>query len=357
MNFKRLFQRSILSFIASSGLIPLLKPVLGGRGAILMFHRVRPGKPKTDQNEAFQPNAHLEISPEFLEELLSLIPDWGYEWISLDQVPDFLATRPESHKFVAITLDDGYADNLEFAVPLFQKYKIPYTIFLVPGFIEGQALPWWVLIEEIVRNNASISLSESIGGYKRDIPTDTIEEKQKAFTQLGRQFLTMDQDKVTQTALDLCQTHGIDAQALSANTFLSWAQIKRMATDPLCTFGGHTNHHASLSRLSKRQVREQIVDGLDEIAAKIGQRPEVFAYPFGFKSTAGHREFAIVAEQDLICSVTTRPGVIHDEHGLHLASLPRLSINGLFQKPAYVKALLSGLPFFLANKGRTFDFD
>ncbi len=352
MDLIRFFQRSVLATIANTGLAPVIKPVLGGRGAILMFHRVKP-----DQGHSFQPNAHLEISPDFLDELLELMPQWGYEWISLKEIPDFLATRSRGERFAAITLDDGYADNLEFAVPIFKKHKVPYTVFLVPGFVEGQALPWWILIEEVIRKNETLKLPEIVDGLGGQATTKTDVEKKRAFKYLGRHYLTMDQEKVFGSLFELCQENGVEAVKFSQETFLSWDDVNALVTDPLCTIGGHTELHPSLARLSDDAVRDQIVAGLDQITDRIGSEPEVFAYPFGFKSTAGKREFRIVSELDLTCAVTTRPGLVHDEHNLHLSALPRVSVNGLFQKPGYVQALLSGLPFLLANKGKRIDID
>ncbi len=352
MDLIRFFQRSVLATIANTGLVPVLKPVLGGRGAILMFHRVKP-----DDGHSFQPNAHLEISPDFLDELLQLMPKWGYEWTSLKDVPDFLATRPDNERFAVVTLDDGYADNLEFAVPIFKKHKVPYTVFLVPGFVEGQALPWWVLIEEVIRNNDKLTLPETVDGLGDEVDTASDAQKRLAFKHLGRHYLTMDQEKVFESLFKLCQQNSVDAVEFSRKTFLSWNDVKNMVADPLCSVGGHTELHPSLARLSDEAVRNQIVAGLDQIANNVGTEPEVFAYPFGFKSTAGEREFKIVSELDLTCAVTTRPGLVHDEHSLHLSALPRVSVNGLFQKPGYVQALLSGLPFLLANKGKRIDID
>jgi hypothetical protein len=50
--------------------------------------------------------------------------------------------------------------------------------------------------------------------------------------------------------------------------------------------------------------------------------------------------------------VTTRPGMLFDGHRAHKTALPRISINGLWQRPGMVDVLLSGAPFALWNGGR-----
>ena len=47
--------------------------------------------------------------------------------------------------------------------------------------------------------------------------------------------------------------------------------------------------------------------------------------------------------------MTTRKGLIHPRHASELTALPRVSLNGDYQKPRYVKVLLSGAPFALFN--------
>jgi peptidoglycan/xylan/chitin deacetylase (PgdA/CDA1 family) len=66
------------------------------------------------------------------------------------------------------------------------------------------------------------------------------------------------------------------------------------------------------------------------------------AYPVGDPTSAGPREFRIAAELGFKTAVTTRPGVIFQEHRRHLTALPRISLNGEHQQMRYVRVLLSG---------------
>ena len=64
---------------------------------------------------------------------------------------------------------------------------------------------------------------------------------------------------------------------------------------------------------------------------------------------AGPREFRIAAELGFKTAVTTRPGVLFRAHAEHLTALPRISLNGDFQRPRYAKVLMSGAATGLWN--------
>ena len=63
----------------------------------------------------------------------------------------------------------------------------------------------------------------------------------------------------------------------------------------------------------------------------------------------GPREFRIATELGFKTAVTTRPGVIFRRHAEHLTALPRISLNGDFQRPRYAKVLISGAATGLWN--------
>lgn len=114
-------------------------------GAILMLHRVRPASA-----DPFQPNAFLEITPEFLDDVLGHLAAARIPVVSLDEAVERIGSANPG-RFVVITLDDGYRDNLEHAFPVFQRHRAPFTIYIASGFVDGLANAWWLTLEAIIR--------------------------------------------------------------------------------------------------------------------------------------------------------------------------------------------------------------
>lgn len=80
----------------------------------------------------------LAISPSVFEEHLVFLRRIGYSFVSLDQLVAWMKEGKDlARKVVAITFDDGYADNFTNAYPILLKHQVPATIFLVAEPKEG----------------------------------------------------------------------------------------------------------------------------------------------------------------------------------------------------------------------------
>jgi peptidoglycan/xylan/chitin deacetylase (PgdA/CDA1 family) len=341
----RLF-RTALETLYFSGAHLLLRPLLGGVGTILTLHQVRPAR-----RDRFQPNRLLEVTPAFFERVIRRLRRSRAQLVSMDEVYRRMTERDFRGRFVSITFDDGYRDTLEFAYPILKKYEVPFTVYVATSFADRVGELWWLALEAVIAQNELIGLR--VEGRDRWFECPDVHEKRAVFEHIYqwlRQLKT--EDELRRAVRELTTRHRVDMAAFCTDLCMSWQELSTLAADPLVTIGAHTVNHPILSKVSDKAVRSELQNSRSIIEAALGVTPQHLAYPVGDRSAAGPREFEIAAELGFKTAVTTRPGVIFRRHAMHLTALPRVSLNGNFQRPRYAKVLISGAATALWNRFR-----
>lgn len=334
-----------LAACRATGLARAAEPWTRGLGAILMFHHVRPWRAR-----AYAPNRELEITPEFLDEVLQLLKLRGWIIVSLDEAVERISAGISDRPFAALTFDDGYRDNEEWALPILSREKAPATIFATTGFMDRSARLWWLEAEAAIARAPAIEVE--VGGARLTFACGGDAEKARAADRLLNLLRASPQHEVDRIVADLSARHGIDGAALVEELCLDRKEIAALAAHPLITIGAHTLSHPMLAKIPLARAAEEIAGSKSDLETLTGKPVRHLAFPVGDRGSAGLREFALAAEANYAAAVTTRPGMLFSEHAGHLTALPRLSINGRFQSIANVDALLTGLPFAIWNRGR-----
>ncbi len=128
--------------------------------------------------------------------------------------------------------------------------------------------------------------------------------------------------------------------------------MRTIAAHPLATIGAHTVNHYNLKRLSEDKAFQEMADAARILEFELGARPRHMAYPYGYSSAVCHREVGLASKAGFVSAVTTRHGLIQPEHAKHLHALPRISVNGRYQRVGHVRTMLSGITTPLANSGK-----
>jgi peptidoglycan/xylan/chitin deacetylase (PgdA/CDA1 family) len=335
--------RTSLDVLYYTGASQVLRGIFGGRGAIFMLHHVFPGG---GRQAGFAPNSSLEVTPEFLDDVITLVKDLGFDLVSLDEA----VTRIEGDRgapFAVFTLDDGYHDNLVHARPVFRRHHCPFIVYVTPAIADGSTEVWWRGLEAVIAG--ATRLSGEVAGDTFDLPAVTDTEKQAAWDRLYWPVRLMPQHEQRAWIKDFCDKHGIDLHAMCRAAAMDWDEIRQLADDPLCTIGAHSINHFALADLSEDEALAEMVGSADRIDWELGERPRHFAYPYGDAGSAGPRDFALAAKAGFATAVTTRKGLVFGGHRDHLMALPRVSLSGNYQRLRYVDVLLSGTAFALLN--------
>jgi len=324
--------------IATVGANWWLCRIARGSGVILMFHRVRPAR-----EESFAPNRSLEVTPEFLDWIITLLDQEDFDIIPLGEVPGRLELKPLQRRFAVITFDDGYRDNIEYAWPILKRHGVPWTIFIVPDFVDGCSRPWWLELETAIARLGYIEIT--CAEAKLALNTRSAHEKYAAYHGLCQRLKTEPEHGLRAGISELCAQIDLDISRFVHEQFATWDEIAMLARDSEVTIGSHTRSHPMLRRHSSSFVANELKNSKSIIEKRLGRAVQHLAYPYGDSTSVGPREFSLAREAKYVTAATTRPGHVWPNHAHRLMALPRVAINGCYQSEAAVRALLSGWPF------------
>ena len=325
-----------------SGLAALARPLVGGIGAILLLHRVTavPEKPLGS-------NRHLNIAPDFLDAVITDMKASGYAFVSMDEAVERIKRGGTDGPFAAITADDAYRDNLTEALPVLEKHGAPLMIYVAPALIDGTADLWWDVIDDIVNAGRRLEL-------KRAGRTETLDCAAPGALVHLYNHLTLEVPEEHQRAAlrEFAAVAGVDPGEPGRKTLMSWDEIRAIAAHPLVSIGAHTVNHYNLKRLPEEKATREMTDVVTLLRSELGEAPRHMAYPYGYASAVGPREVELAKQAGYVSAVTTRHGVLRPGHTGHLLALPRISVNGRYQRVAHIRTMLSGITTPLANRGR-----
>ena len=193
-----------------------------------------------------------------------------------DALDALAAGRPLPSRAVALTFDDGYRDNLTFAVPHLRRFGMPATIYLVPHFLSGLEYAWWERLGWAVReatvrcvthNGASHSLQDE---NARVAALRHIEDDLKDHTHAER-------SQQVESLVDELRPRGEFAHG---DLFMDWDAAREIVAAGL-SVGSHTLEHAILARETPDGQRHDLRESRELLQRELKVEVDTLAYPNG----------------------------------------------------------------------------
>jgi peptidoglycan/xylan/chitin deacetylase (PgdA/CDA1 family) len=309
------------------------------RPIILVYHRV--ARVSTDPQL-------LSVSPERFAEHLELIAD-RYETVRLAELVASAHEGQAPPHAVAVTFDDGYADNLDVARPLLERSSTPATVFVASGYVGGQGAFWWDELEWLLlrpgRLPSTVILEIGAERLRCELGEDAVYTSGRAAACAGWTVLD-DQDAGSRQRLYrlLCarlrvlnkterarvlehlrlitEAEGSDGEMPRP---LTVEEIVRLADGGLVDIGAHTVTHPVLSQLSPQLQQEEITGSKRTLEEALGRRLVSFAYPYGAPGDFDTTTASIVRDAGFHHACATVPGRLNGRTDLF--RIPRLVVR------------------------------
>ena len=286
---------------------------------ILLYHRVAdlPSDPQL-----------LSVTPEHFKEHLEILGNNAHP-MALGEMVRALRDNKLPYRAVAVTLDDGYADNLLNGKPLLERYDIPATVYVTSGYLDANREFLPDVLERLILqpNRLPHELCLTLEGRthqweigdgthynsedesKRNcawhvLKTETPTPRQQLYRSLCQLLYTLPV-RDQRTALDaLMVWAGAESGCRPTHRALTPDEVRLLAKDGLVEVGSHTVEHPALSALSVTAQRDEIGRSKIRLEEILGHPVTSFAYPYGTRSDYTAETVKIVREAgyDHACS-------------------------------------------------------
>jgi peptidoglycan/xylan/chitin deacetylase (PgdA/CDA1 family) len=285
---------------------------------ILLYHRVSdlPSDPHLLSVTKAHFAEHLEIlrrhtRPMLLRDMVRALRD--------NNVP---------RRAVAVTFDDGYADNLHNAKPLLERYAVPATIYVTSGyvgasreffhdkledmFLQPGKLPQFLRLT-IAGNTHLWDLGDdarySEDAYQRNrawhiLKAENPTGRHSVYRSLCQLFYTLQDDDRRETLEALATWAGSKLSCRQTYRVLEPNEVRMLTNGGLVEVGSHTMTHPVLSALPCAQQRDEIQQSKTVLEEMLGRPVMSFAYPYGARSDYTAETVSLVREAgyDHACS-------------------------------------------------------
>lgn len=302
-------------------------------GVALLYHRV--ADLETDPQL-------LSVSPRNFAEHLEVIRR-SYLPVRLGELCHRSLNLPLRTRLIALTFDDGYADNLYQALPLLQAAAIPATVFVIAGQVGQQEEFWWDELErillgmpdlperlEVMIGSRSFHWNLPSAGDKLDRHWHVLFDKpfsprQTAYQELCNLLQPMS-TPARKYVLDWLRTWaGVNGLGRPHNRALTEDEVVALAKDGLVEVGAHTMTHPLLAVQPIAVQREEIETSKSKLGDLLTKPVRYFSYPFGGRHDYTADTVKLVQEAGYAFACSNFPGTVR--WGTHRYEIPRFIVR------------------------------
>ena len=208
----------------------------------------------------------------------------NFEIITMRQIEHYFQGNGDlPKKSVALTFDDGYANNAKYADAILMNLGVKATMYLATNYIGTGRLMWSDEIELIIltipMDHFKVKLDEE---HYFDI--STIEKRHTALKIIKNYLKKSSPEKIKTVLLELTILAPDAGQAINSDlhSFLNWDDVRSMSSSNIWEIGAHTLDHYSLGVLSPTLGIEQIKQSINKVRQELSiDYVPLFSYPEG----------------------------------------------------------------------------
>lgn len=265
---------------------------------------------------------------------------------------------------LALTFDDGYCDNYTHAFTLAKELQIPFSIYLIPGYLENDAYFWWLEPKHLVECAQVPEVTFNSLTYHLAHPAERQALSAYIDTQVRYASSVAAREAFLASVREQLQVPATVAEEDVPSMPLTWEQVHEMEQSGWVSFGAHTMNHPVLSSVSDpTELDYEVTECRTVLERRLGHPVCSLAYPIGQRQHISQDVVEAVRRAGYRWAVTTQYGFNTPQTNPYLLNRVEVDVDQHWLVVAAEAAGLWGffsrlrwIPFlrkYLTNAGET----
>jgi peptidoglycan/xylan/chitin deacetylase (PgdA/CDA1 family) len=291
--------------LVNSGALRLVSQFTGHGVAIIMYHSVM-----NDPSVAETTLGGIIHSTEVFRGQMEVIAK-GFHAVSMDDVLGFLLGQKElPPRAVAVTFDDGYADNVRAANEILTPLGIPAVFYVTVDCVERQRLPWPSLVRYAFLTSRKDSWIEN-GGRAWNLSSHEL--RIQAFERASEHCSKLS-GAAQEAFVDSIQRQlETEPPRPPQRLMMTWDEVRGLARNGH-TVGSHTLTHPNVAQISECEARTELFDAKRKLEEELATSVVHFSYPCpALQPHWTDRTMRISREAGYKTAVTTNGGLVRTQ--------------------------------------------
>jgi peptidoglycan/xylan/chitin deacetylase (PgdA/CDA1 family) len=185
------------------------------------------------------------------------------------------------NRYATIMFDDGYKDNIEFALPILEKYNVKASFYVVTDCIEKNIPTWTHILEHLFRFSKKTELKLNFEELPEELQRGEFATavERLAFAKRLKPYLKTIGHVERERVLDHIKMVFDDVSL--PEIMMSWDDLRSISEKGHC-IGSHTVSHPMLATIEDEAlITSELKDSADAIKKELGFFPKTISYPVG----------------------------------------------------------------------------
>jgi peptidoglycan/xylan/chitin deacetylase (PgdA/CDA1 family) len=200
-----------------------------------------------------------------------------YHPVSIADIQEFLqGGKNLPDRAVAVTFDDGYADNYEIAAPVLDRVGVPGAFYATVKNVENAGPPWYCRLRNAFHVSSRNDWPDAL--EDRRWPMGTRPERHESFLVASRRVAKLAGETQMRTLVQIENELEVQPLGYAGAPMMSWDQLRGLIKGGHIV-GSHTMTHPNLAYVDDAVLRLELKESKRVMEEQFGSPVVHFSYP------------------------------------------------------------------------------